>query len=641
LAFFEVEVMSGGVNVALGKMAEQSSTLIDEGNIPSLAIDAVDGDLTTSSHTDCNDPWWVVDLGELFPIEEIVIINYWCDDLSDTPGCLCMLSNATLSLLDGDNATEVDSLMIGDTCGVHELSYNFCTEITEAPNCAPTAKPTLSPTEMPTVSPSLSLSPTKAPSLSPTDSPTDPQCDYPEARYVKIHQNITMEQLSMFEVLVFSDGTNVALNKSANQSSTLVEGSIARLASYAIDSSLTSFSHTDCSDPWWIVDLGCMMPIELVTIMNHWCEDPSDAPGCLCMMSNATLSLLDDHMAVVQTKEIGNTCGVDEISFNFCADATESPDCAPTAKPTASPVEIITDAPTQSPITSSPSIATPASSSDGPTASPSHPPTTKPSNAPSQKPSTSPSSSPSQKPSTSPSIAPSQAPTASPTDAVITTSAPTPAIEPVSPIPPPIVVSVFASMALDNFVMPANQQEYGVVVSILEVTLRQAIESSLSEGQSLYEVSVTSLGGQTGVRHRFLESTEVQYVMTLEESCTIECDNAATDLYNSVTSQLRSSVESGSFTTDLTNNASTNAKAASLANVSVHPPSFKMQSESSQSPTRATITNPPTLRPSSAPSSQSSQALPAPQPKHTSSGGMLSTSGFYAIVSIAAVFLTF
>jgi hypothetical protein len=137
-------------------------------------------------------------------------------------------------------------------------------------------------------------------------------------------------------------------------------------------------------------------------------------------------------------------------------------------------------------------------------------------------------------------------------------------------------------------------------------------------------------------RRRFLESSEVQYIMTLETSCKHElaitgkwfyrdtiCDDAEADLYKSVTAQLTSSVDMGAFASDLQTNASTNAKAASLANVFVQPPSFKMRSESSQSPTQTAVPDPPTLRPTSALTSQSSQALPA------SSGGVISTHAIY------------
>jgi hypothetical protein len=507
--------------------------------------------------------------------------------------------------------------MIGDTCGVEELVYNFCGS-TEAPDCAPTAQPTVSPTESPSAPPSAS--PSLSPSVSPSLSSTDPQgltCDvYPEARYVRISQNVTTEQLAMFEVLVFSNGTNVAFEKPSNQSSTLIEGSIPRFAYYAVDGDYLAYSHTDCDDPWWIVDLGCMMPIELVTIMNRWCDDPSDPAGCLCMLSNATLELLDTNMTVVQTKEIGDTCGVEELSFNFCVDATESPDRAPTASPTASPTELVTAAPSAS----SSGVSTEVS-----TVSPSKKPTA---------------------PSSSPTISPTEPfnpDTLPPTDAAqITTQAPTSAFDPSPPAPTPIVISIPSSMTLDNFVVPATQDEYDAVVGILEVTLQQSIESLLSDGQSLSNVSVTSIGGQTGSRRRFLESTEVEYTIVLEDSCGTNCDNAASGLYDSVTSQLASHVDSGAFASDLQSNALANGNAASLVNASVQTPVFDayhVQNETPDASTETTVTTPPTLRPSNPPVSHNSQTLPAAHPKPTSSGGRLSSHVIYTIVGALVLLL--
>lgn len=186
-------------------------------------------------------------------------------------------------------------------------------------------------------------------------------------------------------------------------------------------------------------------------------------------------------------------------------------------------------------------------------------------------------------------------------------------------------------MALDNFVIPATQEEYDAVVGILEVTIQQTVESTLSEGQSLSDVSVTSIGGQNGVRRRFLETTTVEYVMTLEKSCTTNCDDAASDLSDAVTAALASSVESGAFVSNLKTNAETNASAASLANVTAF-----VDGVPTKNPTEA-ITAKPTLRPSSAPTSHNSQALPA-DPKPTSSGGRLSSHVVYTLVSVVVVF---
>jgi hypothetical protein len=113
LQMFEVQVMSSGVNIALGKTAHQSSSLKDK----FAASFAVDGDSNTFSHT--NDSYlafWEVDLGGLYNIQSIRIVNRWCVDESDDRGCLCRLSHSAISIVDEDGR-HVASQLLGDTCG--------------------------------------------------------------------------------------------------------------------------------------------------------------------------------------------------------------------------------------------------------------------------------------------------------------------------------------------------------------------------------------------------------------------------------------------------------------------------------------------------------------------------------------------
>jgi len=78
LTLAEVEVLSGGENVARGQACTQSST-----NWDGIAGRAVDGDATgawsagTSTHTreDEPDPWWEADLGSEVPIDRITLHN--------------------------------------------------------------------------------------------------------------------------------------------------------------------------------------------------------------------------------------------------------------------------------------------------------------------------------------------------------------------------------------------------------------------------------------------------------------------------------------------------------------------------------------------------------------------------------------
>ena len=95
----EVEVMSKGLNVALGKAASQSS----EG-WGGTAVKAVDGDTNgvfsagTSTHTleGHDTPWWEVDLGQAYPIDTVKVWNRTDGDYGSR------LNNFTVELLDAN-----------------------------------------------------------------------------------------------------------------------------------------------------------------------------------------------------------------------------------------------------------------------------------------------------------------------------------------------------------------------------------------------------------------------------------------------------------------------------------------------------------------------------------------------------------
>ena len=119
---FELQVFSGGVNVAKGKPAKQSSTFK-----AFHASRAVDGNSNSFSHTNekCGYSWWEIDLGASMTIESVTIMNRWCKNPSDPEGCLCHLSHAVLSIFDGKNF--VAAADVGDTCGKLELEFDFST----------------------------------------------------------------------------------------------------------------------------------------------------------------------------------------------------------------------------------------------------------------------------------------------------------------------------------------------------------------------------------------------------------------------------------------------------------------------------------------------------------------------------------
>ena len=105
IAIFEIEVMSSGVNVAEGSTASQSSTFKNKPQFE--ASSAVDGDLSSFSHTDGDScSWFEVDFEASVPIESVKIMNRWCGDETDTQKCLCRLSRVAVSLFDGDEVRE-------------------------------------------------------------------------------------------------------------------------------------------------------------------------------------------------------------------------------------------------------------------------------------------------------------------------------------------------------------------------------------------------------------------------------------------------------------------------------------------------------------------------------------------------------
>lgn len=130
-------------------------------------------------------------------------------------------------------------------------------------------------------------------------------------------QSITGDPIHVFEVEVYSSGKNVAKNKSATQSSTLKTFS----AALAVDGNPRTFSHTnDTMCSWWEVDLGGLVPIESVKIMNRWCENPSDTKGCLCRLSHVTVSLFDNKKWI-SGAWIGDTCGNLGVEYEFAKSA--------------------------------------------------------------------------------------------------------------------------------------------------------------------------------------------------------------------------------------------------------------------------------------------------------------------------------
>ncbi|KAL7507478.1 hypothetical protein ACHAXN_004659 [Cyclotella atomus] len=180
-----------------------------------------------------------------------------------------------------------------------------------APTPLPSKKPTPFPTRAPTRKPS------NKPTLPPTSMrPTLPLTCY-NAKKIRL-ESTTGNHLQLFELKALSSNTNVALQGTATQSS---NWSQRYTASNAIDGNENSFSHTMDSNAWLEVDLGSPKMLNKVEIVNRHCGDWSDAPGCLCRLSKAKLSLIDKDGKVIATRQFGDTCGVHTLSEFFASDA--------------------------------------------------------------------------------------------------------------------------------------------------------------------------------------------------------------------------------------------------------------------------------------------------------------------------------
>jgi hypothetical protein len=144
-----------------------------------------------------------------------------------------------------------------------------------------------------------------------------PNTCYPIVKELRLEAT-TGQQIAMFELQAWSSGINVALYGTASQTSNRNNGEILD-ASRAIDGNNVTYSHTNDPNAAWEVDLKWSYPIEHVLIFNRYCgNNPSlDPLGCLCRLSNSTLSLVDEADAVVATTSIGNTCNQWTIFESF------------------------------------------------------------------------------------------------------------------------------------------------------------------------------------------------------------------------------------------------------------------------------------------------------------------------------------
>ena len=135
------------------------------------------------------------------------------------------------------------------------------------------------------------------------------------AAKVKI-QSVSGLPIVIREVRVFSNGTNVAIDKSTTQSSDLNDLSV---ASKAVDNKWGSWSSTGTDlSAWWELDLGELLPVEKIIIVNRKCSDDAN---CSCNLSHAAITLFDNQGKIVSSKTTKDTCGKGWIVRNFPSSA--------------------------------------------------------------------------------------------------------------------------------------------------------------------------------------------------------------------------------------------------------------------------------------------------------------------------------
>lgn len=153
--------------------------------------------------------------------------------------------------------------------------------------------------------------------MSPQISSSPVSKQLPNVRTVRIHA-VTGHPLNLLEVEIYSNETNVAIGKTATQSSTLNTMD----ASKAIDGKTKTFSHTtgESTFSWWQVDLETSFPVESIKILNRWCRNVSDPMGCLCRLSHAVVTFFDGEGQWISTASVGNTCGKLDWTYSFSND---------------------------------------------------------------------------------------------------------------------------------------------------------------------------------------------------------------------------------------------------------------------------------------------------------------------------------
>lgn len=327
----EVQVFVGGNNIAPGKTATQSSNLTDSYG----AGNAIDGDTTDAGFSESatgfeENPFWEVNLGSVVDIEKIVVHNVTGNNAARLDGFKISILNNKRQVVSSkaDNAAApVITFNIGDSdpepTPTYTVKFNLnggtrsgggaLTQTIEegssatAPKVAPPSGYTFTGWDKSFTSISSNLTVTAQ------HSPVSSGGTGLSGRFVRIELPGTNRVLSLAEVQVFSGGKNIALNKTASQSSVSHGG----VASRAVDGNTNgsfgagSVTHTlSESNPFWEVDLGSSVNIDDIVIFNR-----TDSEKTSVRLEGFTLKVLDGNRKAVLTKTDNEQSS--KMSFNL------------------------------------------------------------------------------------------------------------------------------------------------------------------------------------------------------------------------------------------------------------------------------------------------------------------------------------
>ncbi|KAL7505952.1 hypothetical protein ACHAXN_004087 [Cyclotella atomus] len=294
LMLAELEVFdTNEVNRALNKPATQSSTLF----LSKTASNAVDGNLTTYTHTNSDQGAWLkVDMQEGVVVDRIRLVQR---QEGTNQGRRDIITNATVLLLDHDDSV-LASYKIGDARNKNQLIIpisDFTISDRGARLFLIPAQKNLPRVVWSKVNARLLASP------NPTVSSN--------VRFVKVSITGSRKILSFAEVQVIdtsnADRALASKGASASQSSTYSPCQTCG-ASSAIDGFTGgAITHTNAeANPWWLVDLGGVVDLREIFKVVLW--NRADAWGM--RLSHATVTLLDQNSNVLYSfNDIGDATG--------------------------------------------------------------------------------------------------------------------------------------------------------------------------------------------------------------------------------------------------------------------------------------------------------------------------------------------